>query len=230
MAVAADLHYLRSVMDHIGSSALEVGSRNWQGRDGNMRATVEATGRSWEGCDIAPGPDVHFALDILDGAGVASVGRQWPAVLLFNLLEHVYEPAEALRNAMRLVSPGGACVVCGPAIWELHDFPADFWRPMPDFYLEFAQREGLTIPPGGLAWVLNEWRYLPGRGPATRIIPVEDLTDGDQKQVPSRLTSGQVYGRPRTAISVALQRALNLTGRVTRFPNVGLGVVLFRPE
>jgi hypothetical protein len=127
------------------------------------------------------------------------------------------------------VAPGGTCVVCGPAIWELHDYPADYWRPMPDFYLEFARRDGYAIEDGSLSWVLNEWRYLPGRGASTRVIPVADLTTDGQKQVPSRLTSAQVYGRSRTAVSVGLQRALNLTGRVTRFPNVGLGVVLRKP-
>jgi SAM-dependent methyltransferase len=230
MAVPADLAYLRSVLPHVGPDVLEIGSRAWQGDEGNMRSTIVGAGRRWEGCDLEEGPGVDFTIDILDDDRVAGVGRTWSTVLLFNLLEHVYDPPHALRNALRLVGPGGTCVVCGPAIWELHDFPADYWRPMPDFYVEFARREGLSIVPGTLCWVLNEFRYLPGRPPATRAIPVDDLVLEGQKQVPARLTAAAVYGRGRTVASIALQRALNLTGRVTRFPNVGLGVVLQLPS
>ncbi|MDP1819639.1 MAG: hypothetical protein Q8K58_07050 [Acidimicrobiales bacterium] len=228
MAVPADLHYLRSVMDHVGPTVLEVGSHNWQGIGGNMHGTVTGSGRAWEGCDVEAGPGVDFTVDILDDEQIRAIGRTWSTVLLFNLLEHVYDPTAALRNALRLVEPGGTCVVCGPAIWELHDFPADYWRPLPDFYLEFARREGCTIEPGTLVWVLNEFRYRPRQPPRSRLVPVEALTTDGQKQVPSRLTAMQVYGRPRTIASVAIQRVLNLNGRVTRFPNVGLGAVLRR--
>lgn len=224
MAVPADLEFLRSSLALVGPSVLEIGSRDWQGIGGNMRGTIEASGRRWEGCDLEEGPGVDFTIDILDDERVAGVGRTWPTVLLFNLLEHVYDPAHALRNALRLVEPGGNCVVCGPVIWELHDFPADYWRPMPDFFLEFARREGHSVE--SLAWVLNEHPYLPWRPPRIRILPIADLMVDGQKQVPSRLTSNAVYGRVRTVASVVVQRGLNLTGRVQRFPNVGLGVVL----
>jgi hypothetical protein len=46
--------------------------------------------------------------------------------------------------------------------------------------------------------------------------------------VPSRLNAATVYGRTRAAVSIAVQRSLNLTGRAMRFPNVGLGVVLVK--
>lgn len=229
VAVDADFHYLRSVMGMVGPRVLEIGSRAWQGDAGNMRIAIEQAGRVWTGCDIEAGHGVDFTLDLLDDDAVGGVGQTWSSVLLFNLLEHVYEPILALRNAMRLVEPGGSCVICGPAVWELHDYPRDYWRPLPDFYIEFARREGHELEPGALAWVLNEWPYLPGRPPHCRVIPVGELTQDGQKQLPSRLTATQTYGPARTIVSVGIQRALNLTGRVTRFPNVGLGVVIRRP-
>lgn len=227
MAVAADTYFLRTVMHHVGSSVLEIGSRDWQGGAGNMRGVIEASGRRWEGCDLEDGPGVSFTFDVLDPA---RIDRRWSTVLLFNLLEHVYAPADALRNSLALVEPGGTCVVCGPAIWELHDYPADYWRPMPDFFVEFSRRHGCSIATGSFQWVLNEWAYLPGRPPATRVIPIEELTRDGQKQVPSRLTASKVYGRRRAAVSIALQRSLNLTGRVMQFPTVGLGVVLVKEQ
>lgn len=219
MAVPADRTYLRAAMEHghVGTSVLEIGSRDWQGGEGNMRAVVTSSGRTWSGCDIEVGPGVDFTLDILDDDQVGAVGREWGTVLLFNLLEHVYDPVTALTNSLRLVEPGGTAVICGPAIWELHGFPRDYWRPMPDFFTEYAARHGMTV--GLMQWVLNEFAWIPGREPHTRLMPVGD-------QFPGRLTTGATYGKARSAVSIGLQRSLNLTGRFTIFPRVGLGLVL----
>lgn len=44
-------------------------------------------------------------------------------------------------DSLHLVKPGGLCVVVGPTVWQLHDYPADYWRPLPDFFIEFGRRE-----------------------------------------------------------------------------------------
>jgi hypothetical protein len=216
--MCADREYLAGLLagGRFGGPVLEIGSRDW---NGNMAQVVSAAGLTWEGCDLEPGPGVDFTLDILDEHAVADLDRRWGTVLLFNLLEHVYDPAAALRNALALVAPAGRCVVCGPVVWELHRYPRDYWRPMPDFFDEFARRHGCDVEDA--CWLLTEWPYVPGRAPRVRVIPVEDLG-----QIPSRLNAQQVWGPVRTATSVTLQRALNLTGRVNRFPNVALGLVL----
>jgi len=222
VAVPADRTYLRHVIARglVGPAVLEVGARDWQDGEGNMRAEVEASGRSWTGCDIEEGPGVDFTVDVLDDAQVAGVDDRWDTLLLFNLLEHVYDPTRALRNALGWLRPGGTAVVCGPAVWELHGFPRDYWRPLPDFYRAFGEREGWEV--AEMRWVLNEFAWVPGRPPGTRLLEVGD-------QLPGRLTTAVTYGRARSAVSVALQRALNLTGRYTIFPRVGLGLVLSRP-
>ena len=232
VAVPADFVFLDQMIKagHVSGSVLEIGSRDWQDGDGNMSRPVADAGLQWEGCDLQAGPGVDFTLDLLDDEEVAALDRSWSTVLLFNLLEHVYDPISALRNAMSLVEPGGACVVCGPAVWELHYFPKDFWRPMPDFYWEFAARTSCQIPQDGMTWILNEWPYVPGHAPTTRIIPVQDLMVDGKAQLPGRPTAAAVWGRFRASLSVSVQRTFNLTGRVNRFPNVGLGVVLAKPS
>lgn len=224
MTVLADAHYLRSVIPLLGSDTLEIGSRDWQGGSGNMSRVAAQHGVEWSGCDLEPGPGVDFQIDILDANAVAGVERRWSSVLVFNLLEHVFDPATALRNCTELVEPGGVVVVLGPAVWELHDFPADYWRPLPDFYLEFARRHRLEIV--DMTWVIQEFPWWPRGEPRTVMIPVEDLTAGTQKQLPCRLTAERTYGVWRARSSIAIQRALNLTGRSAWFPKTGLGVVL----
>jgi hypothetical protein len=95
----------------------------------------------------------------------AQIARRWPTVLVFNLLEHVFDPITVLHHSLSLVEPGGTCLVVGPVIWPLHDYPADYWQPLPDFFIEFARREGAEV--------------------------VDQMVDG-QKQVPDESSNSRV--------------------------------------
>lgn len=222
MAFPVDFTFLRHVINSglIEGPVLEIGSRTWQGDEGNAARECRLAGLAWEGTDIVAGPGVDFVLDILDAQAVGAVDRTWRAVLLFNLLEHVYNPITALENAMKLVAPGGAGVVVGPAVLQLHDYPRDYWRPMPDFFLEFADRNGYEVVRGALMWTVLD-----------RLVAVDSLSVGDQKQLPSISLPGVValWGRPRAYWSRAVHLLLRTFGRDTHHPDCGLGVVLRKP-
>jgi hypothetical protein len=222
MAVDVDFAYLRHLIGEgiLAGPVLEVGSRAWQGEQGNAAGECRRAGLAWEGADIVTGPGVDFVLDILDRRAVAAVGRQWPSVLVMNLLEHVYSPVDALQNAMELVAPGGVGVVVGPTVWQLHDYPRDFWRPMPDFFLEFARRNGCEVVREALMWTV-----------AGKLVPVDRLSVGNQKKLPSISRPGvvEVWGAPRAYWSRAVHLLLRTFGRDTPYPDCGLGVVLRKP-
>ncbi len=222
MAWAADFLFLRELIDSgtVHTSVLEIGSYNRQGGHlGNGRDTCQQAGVLWEGVDIVPGPGVDFLLDVLDDGAVDSLGRRWPCVLLFNLLEHVYDPPLALRNARRLVEPDGVIAVAGPVIWEAHDYPQDYWRPMPGFFFEFARREGLDVVPGSPTWLLEG-----------RLLPFDALRDGSQHLVPSRRFAPQVIARRPGSVAALLDRGVaRLFGRGWVFPFCGFGVALRVP-
>ena len=222
VAWAADLLFLRELLvsGTVHTSVLEIGSYNRQGGHlGNGRHTCHQAGVRWEGADIVPGPDVDLLLDVLDDDAVGGVGRRWPCVLLLNLLEHVYDPPLALRNARRLVEPGGVIAVAGPVIWEAHDYPHDYWRPMPGFFLEFARREGLDVVPGSPTWLLED-----------RLLPFDALRDGSQHLVPSRRFAPQVNAhRPRSLGALLDRGVARLAGRRWVFPFCGFGVALRLP-
>jgi len=220
VAVEIDFQFLRGVLrsSEAEGPVLEVGSR-YRPEGGNAHDLCRDLGLEWSGADIEPGPGVDLVLDILDDEQVGSVERRWPTVLVANLLEHVYNPIQALDNCLRLVRPSGLLVVVGPAIWQLHDFPADFWRPMPDFFIEFARRSSCTLEPNGLVWLVGD-----------RLIPVGDLSRAGQKLAPSKAVDGQLHGRSRAFWSRLANRLSNSTGRVMHFPEAGLGVVLRAPS
>ena len=220
MSVEVDYKYLESLMQagEIGGPAIEIGSRIWPNSD-NAEALCRRYGMEWTGADMEPGPGVDIVMDILDAESVAAAGSKWDSVLVMNLLEHVYDPILALRNCCSLVAPGGACVVVTPIMWQIHDYPRDFWRPLPDFYLEFARREGLETS-------VDDMRYLT----LDQVIPVGELTEGTQKKLPSKAGAAtRLFGSARSAWSRTVHKALNTYGRDCHFPMSGLGVVIRKP-
>jgi SAM-dependent methyltransferase len=49
-------------------------------------------------------------------------------ILCTDLLEHLEEPAKALREARRVLRRGGHAIVTVPLYWHLHEEPRDFYR------------------------------------------------------------------------------------------------------
>lgn len=78
---------------------LEVGSQAIDGQGGNTEAACRAAGLEWEGVDLVAGPGVDRVLDMTDTQAVSQVEKRWASVLLFNILEHVYDPVTVLRNS-----------------------------------------------------------------------------------------------------------------------------------
>ncbi len=217
MAVEVDFAYLRYLCEAelLRGPILEVGSRSWQGDRGNFRLLCEDLGIEWTGTDIVSGPGVDFTLDILNPSEVGSITRRWPGLILFNLLEHVFDPAEALRNAMTLLEDGGRCAIVTPTVWQLHGFPRDYFRPLPDFYEEYARRHGARIVPDSARWLV-----------ADQLMRPEDITAGGELQMPSSVSAEGIWGRSRSLRSRIVHRALNTTGRALTFPYTGYGLVL----
>jgi SAM-dependent methyltransferase len=73
--------------------------------------------------------DAH-ALPLADGCA--------EAVLLLNVLEHLREPARAIAEAARVLSPGGSLFIDMPFLYPLHDRPHDSQR-----WTEHGLREAL---------------------------------------------------------------------------------------
>ena len=144
--VGVDLDYIRRLIAAgvITGPVLEMGT----GYGGaTSRALVEAAGLAYFGTDLASGDGVDVAADFERTedmslfAGIAPFG----SILILNVLEHTFDPIRILDNARTLVRPGGSMVVLTPAVWPLHNFPMDAWRPLPNFYEEYARRRALKL-------------------------------------------------------------------------------------
>jgi SAM-dependent methyltransferase len=134
---------------HVRSPCLEVGV-GWEMTDGyrTSRPLVQSEGIEYFGADMKPGPLVDIVVDCsADGSVFAEAmnGRTFGTVICLNVLEHVFDPVQTLRNLVSTLRPGGTCVIVTPTIWPLHECPLDCWRINPNFYEEFARRNDLEV-------------------------------------------------------------------------------------
>ncbi len=93
------------------------------------RAMFEAFVEQYVGLDL---PDTVYdasAVDLMGSAtDIPADDASFDVVLSTSNLEHVEEPAAALREWARVLEPGGAAVISVPLFWHLHDEPRDFYR------------------------------------------------------------------------------------------------------
>ncbi len=66
-------------------------------------------------------------------------------VLCNQVLEHVPEPARLMREAQRVLAPGGVLLLTTPQVWGLHHEPYDFFRYTRYGLKHLAEAQGLVV-------------------------------------------------------------------------------------
>jgi len=83
-----------------------------------------AAGAHYQGADIAGQPDITIRAD----GTVAAPDGQYDVVASFQVLEHVWDVATYLREARRLLKPGGWLLLSTHGTWLYHPHPGDYRR------------------------------------------------------------------------------------------------------
>ena len=79
------------------------------------------------GCDMAQS-DAQKVDVICPATALAFEDNQFNTALCTQVLEHVYDHNAVLREANRVLQPGGKLILTVPFCWELHEEPHDFFR------------------------------------------------------------------------------------------------------
>jgi SAM-dependent methyltransferase len=207
-----DLRYLQSLLarGYIQSPCLELGV----GLEGTgNKELLERQGIQYYGTDITPGPMVDFLIDFEASPesirDKISCPGEIGTILVFNVLEHVFDPIKVLDNVFSVLRPTGTCAVITPAVWPLHSFPIDCWRILPDFYVEYARRRNLTL-------LQDTFRYVQCGPIANYRAPV------GTRVFPNPAKSSLYFW-----YSKGIHKLFNTFGREMSAPaNLGIGVVI----
>lgn len=84
------------------------------------------------GVDHPDSPHALTSVDVLASAyDVPLEDAGFDTALMSEVLEHLEDPERGLREAFRLLRPGGTLILTTPFMWVLHEEPRDFFRYSP---------------------------------------------------------------------------------------------------
>lgn len=131
----------------------------------------------WIGLDFANTPSGPSEADVFGGGlELPFASCTFDTVLSTQVLEHVSQPTELLREAWRVLKPGGHLVLTAPQTNPLHEEPHDYFRYTCYGLRSLSEQAGLEVlelkPLGGaiatvgqmIIWHLNPLRRIPGIG------------------------------------------------------------------
>jgi SAM-dependent methyltransferase len=82
--------------------------------------------KEYLGADLPGNPDAEITTG--PQGQIPSADDQFDCVLSSEVMEHTEDPRLYLREAHRVLKPGGSLVLSVPAIWVYHPDPIDYWR------------------------------------------------------------------------------------------------------
>jgi SAM-dependent methyltransferase len=108
------------------------------------------------GCDLVQSSKGRADV-ICPATELAFKDGSYDTVLLTQVVEHVADHRELLREAFRVLRPGGVLILSGPMYWPLHGEPYDYFRFTEHgfrFLLKTVGLEEIKIVNNGGKWAL----------------------------------------------------------------------------
>jgi SAM-dependent methyltransferase len=175
---------LNSIREHISLYAkgklLDDGCGNKPYEEWYKQVTTEQTG-----CDVIQS-DAHKVDVVCPATALSFPDNSFDTVLCTQVLEHVYDHHAVIREANRVLQPGGKLILTVPFCWELHEEPYDFFRVSKHGLKELFEEnnfEVLTIKANGGKWaatfqmfvttIYSTFKYKTVRAKLLKILFVE---------------------------------------------------------
>ena len=71
--------------------------------------------------------------------------KKFNNIIIFNVLEHVYEIDKAFKELKKLLKPKGKIYISTPFLYRYHSAPKDYYRFTLDFYEKIARKHKIKI-------------------------------------------------------------------------------------
>jgi SAM-dependent methyltransferase len=164
------LHFECAIEDAVRSFAesLEDGARVLDAGAGEGRYAGSFSRQRYTGVDFAVGDPAwdYSGLDaVCDLTALPFADRRFDAAVNIVTLEHIPEPASAIRELGRTLRPGAPLLLVVPFEWEVHQEPHDYFR-FTNYGLEYLIKGGgfgqIEIRPVGGYFRLLSRRLLNG--------------------------------------------------------------------
>lgn len=88
--------------------------------------------------------------------------ESFDTVVSFQVMEHLPEPAIFLREACRVLRPGGKIILTTPFMWGVHEAPHDYYRYTPFGLKHLLTRAGfmkINVTPNTGFWIMAGLRF-----------------------------------------------------------------------
>lgn len=144
-------------------SGMKVGDVGCGGQP--FRTLIESYGGQYLGIDVVQN-DKNTVDIVADIRSIPLPPESLDVIICTEVLEHVYEPIEALRELYRILKPTGTILLTTPFSYPIHEAPYDFCRLTPFFMeywlpkLGFEHPKSLQIGGNELEVIATVWGHI----------------------------------------------------------------------
>lgn len=138
MASVNVTEWIQKNIEHVGNSAIEVGSKRYKEHaylDLRELLVEKKPTTSLIGCDLSPGNNVDVVLDLtapLKTIQSVLPRKTFDTIFCISVLEHIPNVFKACENMNSLLNPGGSVFISVPFVFRYHGYPGDLWRFTPE--------------------------------------------------------------------------------------------------
>ena len=97
--------------------------------------------KNWIGIDIQEGCNVDMLMSM---GALTFQDNLFNACLCSEVLEHVENPAKALREIYRVLEKGGNVLITTMFAFPIHNYPSDYWRFTPEGLVLLLEQAGFS--------------------------------------------------------------------------------------
>lgn len=119
-------------LNNLSGKVLDVGSCVAEAQPENYRRLFNNTHLYYRGCDVVAGENVDLIMPT--PYEIPSQWGKFEVIISGQVAEHVQDIYKWLTTLRSALKPQGSLVIISPFIFQIHRYPVDCWRILPDGY------------------------------------------------------------------------------------------------